>query len=39
MGFGALTGFALTIIAGVVIGVGVARPAYGRLIGYILSNQ
>ncbi len=39
MGFGALTGFALTIIAGVVIGVGVARPAYGRLIGYILSNS
>ncbi|MFB3763690.1 MAG: preprotein translocase subunit SecD [Methanotrichaceae archaeon] len=39
MGFGALTGFALTIIAGVVIGVGVARPAYGRLIGYILSSQ
>lgn len=39
MGFGALTGFALTIIAGVVIGVGVARPAYGRIIGYILAGQ
>ncbi len=38
MGFGALTGFALIIIAGVVIGVGVARPAYGRFIGYILSR-
>jgi len=39
MGFGALTGFALTIIAGVVIGVGVARPAYGRVVGYILAGQ
>lgn len=38
MGFGALTGFALMIIAGVVIGVGIARPAYGRIIGYILAE-
>ncbi|MCJ7444994.1 MAG: preprotein translocase subunit SecD [Methanotrichaceae archaeon] len=37
MGFGALTGFALVIIIGVLIGVGIARPAYGRIIGYILS--
>jgi preprotein translocase subunit SecD len=39
MGFGALTGFALIIIIGVIIGVGVARPAYGRIIGYILSGD
>ncbi len=38
MGFGALTGFALMIIAGVIIGVGIARPAYGRIIGYILAE-
>jgi preprotein translocase subunit SecD len=38
MGFGALTGFALSIIIGVLIGVGVARPAYGRVIGYILAE-
>lgn len=38
MGFGALTGFALMIIAGVLIGVGLARPAYGRVIGYILAE-
>lgn len=38
MGFGALTGFALIIIAGVLIGVGIARPAYGRVIGYILAE-
>lgn len=36
MGFGALTGFALIIIIGVVLGTLVARPAYGRIIGYIL---
>jgi preprotein translocase subunit SecD len=39
MGFGALTGFALMIIAGVIIGVGIARPAYGRIIGYMLAGQ
>jgi preprotein translocase subunit SecD len=38
MGFGALTGFALSIIIGVLLGVGVARPAYGRVIGYILAE-
>jgi preprotein translocase subunit SecD len=38
MGFGALTGFALIIIIGVIIGVGIARPAYGRIIGYILAE-
>lgn len=39
MGFGALTGFALIIIIGVLIGVGIARPAYGRIIGYILAEE
>jgi preprotein translocase subunit SecD len=39
MGFGALKGFALIIIIGVLIGVGIARPAYGRIIGYILAEE
>ncbi|MDM7934884.1 MAG: hypothetical protein QUS08_05785 [Methanothrix sp.] len=39
MGFGALTGFALIIILGVILGVAIARPAYGRIIGYILSES
>jgi preprotein translocase subunit SecD len=39
MGFGALTGFALIIIIGVALGTFVARPAYGRIIGYILSRS
>ena len=39
MGFGALTGFALIIIIGVVLGTLVARPAYGRIIGYILGTH
>ena len=39
MGFGALQGFALIIIIGVLIGVGVARPAYGKILGYILSEN
>ena len=39
MGFGALTGFALIIIIGVVLGTLVARPAYGRIIGYILGGN
>lgn len=39
MGFGALTGFALIIIIGVVLGTLVARPAYGRIIGYILAEN
>jgi preprotein translocase subunit SecD len=38
MGFGALTGFALIIIIGVVIGVLLARPAYGRIIGHIMAD-
>lgn len=38
MGFGALTGFALIIVIGVLIGVGIARPAYGRVIGYIMAE-
>ncbi len=38
MGFGALTGFALIIVIGVLIGVGIARPAYGRVIGYIMAG-
>ncbi|MEA1945251.1 MAG: preprotein translocase subunit SecD [Euryarchaeota archaeon] len=32
MGFGALKGFAIIIIVGVLIGVLIARPAYGRVI-------
>jgi preprotein translocase subunit SecD len=38
MGFGALTGFALIIILGIILGVLIARPAYGRIIGYILAE-
>ncbi len=37
MGFGSLTGFALVIILGVFLGTVIARPAYGRIIGYILA--
>lgn len=36
MGFGALKGFAITIIAGVLIGVLIARPAYARVIRELL---
>ena len=39
MGFGALTGFALIIIIGVVLGTAIARPAYGRIIGHILAGN
>ncbi len=39
MGFGALTGFAVIIILGVILGVAIARPAYGRIIGYILAKS
>ena len=39
MGFGALTGFALIIILGVILGTLVARPAYGRIIGHILATN
>ncbi len=37
MGFGSLTGFALIIILGVILGTFIARPAYGRIIGHILA--
>jgi len=36
MGFGAFKSFALITIAGVLIGVFIARPAYGRIIGRIM---
>ncbi len=39
MGFGALTGFALIIIIGVILGTVIARPAYGRVIGHILAGN
>jgi preprotein translocase subunit SecD len=39
MGFGALTGFALIIIIGVILGTAIARPAYGRIIGHILAGN
>jgi preprotein translocase subunit SecD len=39
MGFGALTGFALTVIIGVFVGVGIARPAYASVADYILGEN
>jgi len=39
MGFGALTGFALIIILGVILGTFIARPAYGRIIGHIMGTN
>lgn len=39
MGFGSLTGFALIIILGVILGTFIARPAYGRIIGHILASD
>lgn len=39
MGFGALTGFAVTVIIGVLIGVGIARPAYASIADYILGED
>ena len=36
MGFGAFKSFALITIAGVLIGVFIARPAYGRIVGKIM---
>jgi preprotein translocase subunit SecD len=39
MGFGSLTGFALIIILGVILGTLIARPAYGRIIGHILATN
>lgn len=39
LGFGALKGFAITTIIGVVVGVGIARPAYARLIHESLKGE
>ncbi len=39
MGFGALFGFALTIIIGIFVGVGIARPAYASIADYILGED
>jgi preprotein translocase subunit SecD len=39
MGFGALKGFALTTIVGVMIGVFIARPAYARIIKAVLKEE
>ncbi|AKB84269.1 preprotein translocase subunit SecD [Methanococcoides methylutens] len=38
MGFGALKGFAITTIIGVLIGVLIARPVYGKIIKEVLSE-
>ena len=37
-GFGKLTGFALTIITGVLIGIIVTRPAYSEIAKYIMAK-
>lgn len=39
LGFGALKGFAITTIAGVFIGVLIARPAYSSILKYILTKR
>jgi preprotein translocase subunit SecD len=39
MGFGALTGFALTVIIGVGVGVGIARPSYASVADYIFTEE
>ena len=39
LGFGALKGFAITTIAGVFIGVLIARPAYSAILRYILTKR
>ena len=39
MGFGALKGFAITTIVGVLIGVLIARPAYARIIYSVLERS
>ncbi len=39
MGFGTFKSFALITITGVLIGVFIARPAYGRIIGYIMRSE
>ncbi len=38
MGFGSLKGFALTTIIGVLIGIFITRPAYGKIISEILNK-
>ncbi|MCD1294679.1 preprotein translocase subunit SecD [Methanocella sp. CWC-04] len=38
MGFGSLKGFAITTILGVLIGILITRPAYGRIISEILNR-
>jgi preprotein translocase subunit SecD len=38
MGFGALKGFAITTIIGVLIGVLIARPVYGKVIKVVLDE-
>ncbi|WP_407354791.1 preprotein translocase subunit SecD [Methanolobus sp. WCC5] len=39
MGFGALKGFAITTIVGVLIGIFIARPAYARVIPEVLETN
>ena len=39
MGFGAMRLFAMTTIVGVLIGVLIARPAYARIIKYVLKEE
>ncbi|WP_129597541.1 preprotein translocase subunit SecD [Methanohalophilus profundi] len=39
MGFGALKGFAITTIVGVLIGVLIARPVYGKVIKEVLQEK
>jgi len=39
MGFGALRGFAITTIVGVLIGILIARPVYGKVIHEILESR
>ncbi len=39
MGFGALKGFAITTIVGVMIGVLIARPVYGKMIHEVLQRN
>ncbi len=39
LGFGSLKGFAIVTIAGVLIGVLIARPAYSSVLRYILTKR
>jgi preprotein translocase subunit SecD len=39
MGFGSLKGFAITTIVGVLIGVLIARPVYGKVIKQVLQEE